>query len=504
MTLMNAMYSGSSALTNMGSAMSVIGNNLSNTNTTSFKRSSTGFEDILAQTVGTTVASGANQIGNGVAVSVIKQDLTQGAFEYTGIVTDMAIDGDGYFMVKDYSTSSEGAVYYTRAGDFGIDITGDLVTNSGLVVQGWELNEDGDRLGEPSDINLSSIHTASEPTSVVDVAVNLDSTAEAPADAYDPNDPTTYNFSTTVQVYDSTGDGHNVEIHFVKLDEATYGYNAWAWHAVVQSTELQTADQAASGVELTAVDDPDLDGYADEYGVHVEEVQTNASYTAGELIFTSAGLLSEEGSTPITFNWGGGSAGQQILFNFGDAIGTDATGRDSDSTNDYSGYDRASDSTTYLEFTDNAVEADVDFTGSDGTVQYAAGFSTLNISQDGFPAGFLEQISVDEYGKIYGSFTNGLVKPLYQISLATFSNEDGLSQIGGNLYAETYVSGQRIQGTAQSGRFGSVISHSLEQSNVDMSEEFVSMITVQRGFQANSRIVSVVDSMLEELINLKR
>lgn len=527
MSIMNAMFSGSSALSNYGNAMSVIGNNLSNANTTAYKRSTIAFEDILAASVGSNEATGTNQVGNGVAVSSITQTSKQGSFEYTANVNDIAIDGAGYFVVKDISADERVSTFFTRAGDFKQDLEGYLVTNTGLRLQGKELDESGNPVsGASSSINLSKSKIPARASSTITLAVNLNAEATVPVDAYDPTDTSTFNYSTTVRVYDSVGAGHNVEIQFRKIDG-----NTWDWFPVVSSSELDSAYQHASD-SLTAVnlqmdtndadadtitkeylaDTADTDGdsigateYAQDLGGTVRAKAATATYTPGTLKFTESGVLMSEGSTPITFNWGNNVAPQEVLFNFGGAVGTDASATQYyDSTNDFNTYDRDSTSATYLKFTNDTVGGDKGNTGTDAAVQFATGHSTLKIQQDGFPAGFLERLAVTNEGKIMGSFDNGQVKPLYQITMAKFPNAMALEQIGANLYAETYKSGNPVLGNAKSSGFGSIRSHSLEQSNVDLSEEFVKMISIQRSFQANSRVVSVVDGMLEELVNLKR
>ncbi|MBF0282903.1 MAG: flagellar hook protein FlgE [Magnetococcales bacterium] len=500
MSIMNAMFAGSSALANMGNAMSVIGNNLSNANTVGYKGSSVTFEDILSQTIGVNAAQGSNQVGNGMRVGSVAQSFKQGAFEFTSTVTDVAIDGTGFFIVKDYAGNNQVSTYYTRAGDFKRALDGKLVTNTGFVVQGLTLDTEGDPIsGAMTDIDLSGTKVPSQPTSTVNVSVNLDAEASIPTATYDPTDPDSYNFATSLRVYDSVGAGHNIEVQFVKTAS-----NTWEWHAVVDSTDLEGAANKHGVNNLTAVDDTDLDGTTD-FGTHVRTQLAGAVYTHGVMTFTSAGLLQNEGSVPMTFNWDNGVAPQEVIFNFGGAMGpTLGSTHLYDSSNDYRTYDTDSSSASYLEFTDSSLKDDVGLTGQDGTVQFAAGFATLKISQDGFPAGFLERLSVNPDGKIIGSFDNGQVRPLYQLILASFPNESGLDQIGSNLFVETFKSGSRIMGTPQAAGFGNINSNSLEQSNVDMSDEFVRMISIQRSFQANSRVVSVVDGMLEELVNMKR
>lgn len=511
MSMVTALYSSASALSNYGNAMGVIGNNLSNNATTAFKGSSTSFTDILAQAVGSTPSQGTNQLGNGVSMSAISKNMEQGSFQYTGVVTDMAVDGDGFFVVKDYSNSEEhGASFFTRAGDFVMDKDGDLVTKGGLRLQGVELTSDSEPVGSPKDVSIGSVKSSSQPTSVAKVSVNLDSSASAPSGAYDPVDPSTYNFSTSVRVYDSLGNGHVVELHFIKTAD-----NTWTWHPVVTSSEMSSGyanTDALSAVDLyvpiapaaTAgtipVETTALGGEAYALTAH----PTTGDLCVGQLVFTPSGALKTEGSRPITFNWGQGADPQEILFDFGDALGATAADN-ADSTDDYIDYERDVNSANYLQFVGRAAKTESRFqTGTEGSVQFAAGFATLKLEQDGFPAGYMERLSVDAEGKIFGSFSNGQVKPLYQLVLANFPNPNALDLVGHNLFAETWTSGQALQGYPTSGGFGSVVSQSLEQSNVDMSEEFVKMISIQRAFQANSRIVSVTDGMLEELINLKR
>lgn len=243
---------------------------------------------------------------------------------------------------------------------------------------------------------------------------------------------------------------------------------------------------------------------------NVVSAPSDALYSHGTLHFTPAGFLASEGSAPVTFNWeytdplsgATSTVPQTVLFDFGDAIGMEEVHQDS--TNDYSNYSKDEGSTDYLSFTSMALTADTDNTGTDATTQYAAGFLTKGIAQDGFGAGYLEAITFDENGKLYGSYTNGQVRAIYQLALATFANEGALEQMGGNLYRETFVSGQAVMGPPNTGMTGAIQSYALEQSNVDMADQFVDMITVQRGYQGNSRIISTTNSMLDDLMNIIR
>jgi flagellar hook protein FlgE len=588
MSILQAMFSGSSALINFGEAMTVIGNNLANANTTSFKASSTSFQDVLMQAVGRQGSGIETQVGTGVGLSAISQDMAQGSFTPSANVTDLSIDGTGFFKVRDLSfddasvdsTGKPEDTFYTRAGGFKKDVNGDLVNAGGLVIQGWELDEDGNQLsGGEGDINFTAFNIVDPTaTTLVEVGANLDSSTTAidQSVTYDPDDATTYDFATSVRVIDTTGTGHVVELQFRKLplaveatargdngnnsisfdlseaatvdltftpvnggtaiessyslqsgnnaisienlgleDDTLYNIshvvtdssnavstpilsnmigddgveeiigedsdNLWDWHVVVQTDELDVTQQG--GGTLTALD---------QTSSNVKAAADNANYTTGRLQFDLSGRLDQEGSTPITFKFSG-SETQEILFDFGDASGTLG-----DATNDFS------KATLDIVYGDAELASDVGNTGGLGSKAQALDFSTNALSQNGFPAGYLDQLAVASDGTISGSYTNGQTKDLFQVAVVDFQDSTGLKQVGSNLFAETIESGTPLVGTAETGRLGSIISFSLENSNVDMSTEFVRMITIQRGFQANSRIITVTDGMLEELIALKR
>ncbi|HIJ83901.1 MAG: protein of unknown function DUF1078 domain protein [Magnetococcales bacterium] len=615
MSIIQAMFAGSSALTNFGEAMTVIGNNLANANTTAFKASSSSFEDVLIQTVGSQGNGASTQVGTGVGLADVRQDMSQGSFSASANVTDLSIDGKGFFMVKDVTLDSKSAVdesgrpmdtFFTRAGGFTKDKKGDLVTSGGMVLQGWELDEDGNQsAGGLTNLNLAKfVNVDPTATSHVKVGANLDASTQAKdiSTKYNPEDPSTYDFSTSVRVFDTKGTGHNVEIHFRKLPMAIpstttggdatkkirfdigdptgkafvegqevkvpvsftslkdnteilgeYAYkvtkadvgkktistelkvsdikakadgkapalldgvryklkaeaptggtmtvsnvtgddgvseikgvdndNTWEWHTVVQSSELDLKQRGANSTTLTALD---LDK------TNVKAAPDGASYSSGRLVFDNQGKLVQEGSPPIKFQFLGAET-QEILFDFGDAIG-----KQGDATNDFS------KKTLELTYSDTTLASDIDNTGADGCLQVTSGFATLRLEQDGFPSGYLDKLAVNQKGEVIGNFTNGQSKKLYQVALVDFDDETSLEQVGSNLFAETVASGLPRVGEPTSGRLGEILSYSLEQSNVDMSAEFVRMITTQRGFQANSRIVTVTDGMLEELLALKR
>ncbi|RMG57189.1 MAG: flagellar hook protein FlgE [Deltaproteobacteria bacterium] len=427
MSLMTSLFTGISGINANGIALSVIGNNIANSNTVGYKSSRTIFGEVLSQTLG---GSSSMQIGRGVNVQAVEALFTQGSFETTSNPLDMAIEGDGFFILRD----PNGAIFYSRAGQFHVDKDGNIVNPEGLQLQGYLISQSG-QLGT---INVASINSPPNATTRVDISANLDS-REVILPAFDVNNPdNTSNFSTSLTVYDSLGNSHLVTVYFRKAVEAPTG-NTWEWYAVVPGTDT------VSGVA---------------------EVQAQ-----GTLDFDNTGALVQE--SPVTyplggFNFSGGAApNQAIAFDFGQSITEGGS-------------------------------------GVDGTTQFGAPSSVLFQNQDGYTAGSLYSLVVGNDGIITGVFTNGQTRDIAQVALARFIAPTALAKVGRNLYSESAASGQPIIGTPGTSGRGSLISNSLEMSNVDLADEFVKMIAAQRGFQANARVVTATDDLLTELMNIRR
>lgn len=469
MSLSSSLFSGISGLTNLGNAMQIVGDNIANVNTVGFKGSSFTFQDLLSQSIST--LSGTAQVGRGTALGDIYANFEQGSFESTSNATDLAIGGDGFFVLNEEGTDS---LYYSRAGSFSFDENGYLTNPDGLVVQGWELDENGDDVGSITDIVLTSFTSAPEETDEVEVIVNLnadgndnttgsddalsniwDGTAESPIGE------NSYEYQTTLLVYDSLGSTHEVTIYFDK-----------------------TATD--NSYEFVVTCSPD------------EDARTGASGN------TWAGLLAEG-----LINFDSAGAVTDIDMNTIDPSDGSATTLD-EATDLTDGY-----FTFQPEFSSgNALDVQLNFgtyydgtswvNGSLSTTQYASASSTTYESANGYGAGDLESVTVDVDGVITGSYSNGQLIPLYRVALAKFQNTQGLFKEGGNLYSETRESGSAITSKPGTNGLGSISASSLEQSNVDIADELVKMITTQRGFQANSKIITTTDTMLETLINIKR
>lgn len=414
--MIKSLNTGVSGLNANATAMGVIGDNIANVKTVAFKSNSVTFSNLLSQVIE------GRRAGDGVRIWDVATSFAQGAPETTGNATDLAITGNGFFVVRDPT----GTPHYTRAGQFSLDKDGNMVNPDGLIVQGKPVTEidpeTGElRLGGVEDIRVSTDTSPPQPTTEVRLTMNLDA-------------ETTTNYETALTVYDSLGSPIQLRVT-LEPDPASTN---WNWTATVNPTVL-----AAPGDPTTPV----------VVGNGTLSFDANGNLTTtdnGEINIT--GLAT--GAEDLSITW------------------------------------------RYLD----------DETGlSDGAITgYASESSTIKNEQNGFPSGSLQRIAVDEEGVVAGIFSNGEITPLYRISLANFSNYQGLTGEGDNLYAASLSSGEPTVGEAGAGPFGTIAAGSLEMSNVDLSSEFVNLITTQRAFQANSKVITTSDEILAELMNLKR
>ncbi|MBE3518693.1 MAG: flagellar hook protein FlgE [Firmicutes bacterium] len=412
--MMRSLFSAVSGLRSHQTRMDVIGNNIANVNTTAFKASRVTFQEIFAQTLrgataptaGATGRGGSNplQVGLGVNLASIDTIHTPGNLQPTGKSTDLAIEGNGFFVVKDGER-----IVYTRAGNFDRDAWGTLVDSEGRKVLGWAA-VNGVLPPDRGAGNLTSITIkvgemmpASATTTVV-WSKNLD--AEAPAGT---------SRTIAVPVYDSLGRVQNLLVTFTK----TANPNEWQWSC--------DWDQPPS-----------------------------QNIGSGTIQFDTSGAVSGGGIATLNPFTPPGAATMTLTFDF------------------------------------------------NGLTQVAGPTTAEPSEVDGSSTGTLESFAFDTNGVISGFYSNGRSRILGQIALADFDNPGGLQKVGKNLFVESNNSGKAKIGAPDTGGRGRIAPSALEMSNVDLAEEFTQMIITQRGFQANSRIITVSDEMLQELVNLKR
>lgn len=380
--------------------LNAISNNIANSGTVGFKSGRAEFSALYAESQPL-----------GVGVSAVTQSITKGgSISSTGTALDLAINGNGFFMVRD----SAGTTAYTRAGYFGTDSAGNLVNNLGMYLQGYPVDANGTlQVGTISNLTISSGSIPAKATESIDFTANLDARAEVPATSpFDPKDNTSYNNSYTTQVYDSLGREHTLNQYFVKTGE-----NEWEVHYYMDDKPVTSGG--------------------------VDQVQ--------KLTFNSQGILTNpSGSVPLT---------------------ADIAGAES-------------------------ITIDMSY---NGTSQYGSDFSVSKNKGDGYASGERTGQAIDEDGSVYATFSNGERLLQGQLVLANFTNPNGLQSQDGTTWAQTASSGAPLTGTPNSGLLGSIVSGALESSNVDLTSELVGLMTAQRNYQANTKVISTNDSMMSAL-----
>ncbi len=401
-----ALFAGLSGTVAFQERLDVVGNNIANANTVGYKEGRATFQEALYETLqggrsgaGATIG-GANpmQIGSGVALGSVMVQHTQGSLEPTGQPLDCAISGEGLFALQD----GEGACY-SRDGSFCLDDTNTLVASvSGRRVLGWTADANGSVITtgrlSPLSFNLGQL-SPPEPTGSATARGNLSRSA-ATGDS----------IATTISVYDSLGEAHEVELTFTR----TANLGEWQCNATC-----------------------------------------GASIASGLAQFDGSGALTAGGTLTVNLALtNGATTPQPVAFDLSEVT------------------------------------------------SLAQAHSVVIDSQDGRPAASLVSVEMADGGLVAGRFSDGRIRTLGQVALASFSNPAGLRHEGGNLFTEAASSGVPEIGAAGSGGRGGVVARNLEMSNVDLTRSFVEMITTQRGFQASTRVIATANEMLDEVVRL--
>ena len=497
--MLRSLFAGVSGLRNHQTRMDVIGNNIANVNTVAFKAGRVTFKEGFAQLLqGASRPPGDQgginpiQIGLGSQIGSIDQIYTQGNIETTGQTTDLAIQGDSMFVVRKGNQS-----YYTRSGNFQLDADGRLVSpTNGFVVQG-QMFQNGVQQDGIADIRLPfGQKVAAQPTTTTRVAGNLNASAPAIAgfditNAQNRADYPNAWTETSIGVFDSQGTKRDVKVQFWKTDA-----NTWQWRldptsaTVSQSVTVAggnvtvpnpNGDQVTVGRIVTATGQV-FDGSKATVSGSTVTIDPSTGIADGDTVTVEYSLLPTAG--------GAGVNGGTLTF--------DSQGN----------LDPTASDPMQLQFSvpgADAVTVALDTgTGANGLTQYATTSTAVLRDQNGYTAGQLQNFSIDRYGLITGFFTNGTTSPLAKIVLADFNNPAGLLRVGDNMYQESANSGSAVLGYALEGSQSMITSGALEMSNVDLAQEFTSMIVAQRGFQANGKVISTSDEMLQELMSIKR
>ena len=549
----SALWIGTTGLSASNKQLDVIGNNLANANTIGFKCSDASFASMLSQSLsgGTSM-----QVGQGVGVAAVTTQFAQGSFQSTGNATDVAIDGTGFFIVKN---PKEDLTYYTRAGSFYINKDGDLADTSGYLVQGHMIDSSGKESASMTNINLTGRKSKPQETTEFRLGLNLNVETE-------PTDATNY-FTASQSIYDSTGQKHSLTVRF---DRAVETQRLWYLSAQIDDGDsvipekgcwMEFDDEGAlvtdktrqilagDVVYTTAAHDTavtkdtlfgtlyDKDGAAYNLSTGKTIVYSGTDHdgnAVAEQTFTiAAGNTIADLLDDIETNFGGSDKVEANLVGGRIVLIDRVTGKSSldlvfdgvKSTAEVAVFGTPSFTNPLGQVGNEDLEkADIDFDfssqneswGKDGIItwdltsdkapeitSYALDSRVTSSSNDGYPAGLLSSIDISANGIIQGFFTNGQQQELARILTASFTNNGGLFKVG-SYFTETAESGAPTVGNPSEGGMGKLQSHSLEISNTDVAREFIKMIAAQRAYQSNSRIITAADEMLQELMNIKR
>jgi flagellar hook protein FlgE len=411
--------------------LEVSGHNIANAATNGFKQSRAEFADIYATSIQDVSATSA---GRGVRVSRVSQQFGQGNIDFTSNNLDLAINGEGFFVLEDVA----GNVSYTRSGAYTTDRNGYVINHNGDHLQVFAPVGDSFtdfNTGETIDLQLPTLSGSPSPTNTVDAAVNLSASETQPILAFDPSNGETYNHSTSTTIYDSLGAAHTMTVYYVK----TAAPGEWDAYTYVDGTGL------ANNVTPNGV----------AYPPAAPEPASLTFDSAGALI-PSTGDVSATGTVTYTaYPPGGGAAPIDLTFDYAN------------------------------------------------TTQYGTDFAVNNLTQNGYTAGRLSGVDIDNTGVVFARFTNGQSLALGKVAMAKFNNPQGLRQLGDTSWAETFTSGDVQLGEAGTSSFGLFQSGGLENSNVDIAEQLVNLITAQRNFQANAEVITTADAVTQTIINMR-
>ncbi len=482
--------------------LNVTGNNIANAGTVGFKQSRAEFSDVYAASV---LGTGKNPQGSGVLLSNVSQQFNQGNINYTQNALDLAINGNGFFQV-----SNNGALSYTRAGYFGTDRDGFIVDNFGYKLQGYPVDGSGNlQNGVIGDMRVQTTNQAPKATSAINTTFNLNSalstpttwqatydgvindpvtpevqalmdqyyadqgivtpTADEAASArrdaaltlagatFDPTDPTTYNSSTSLNIYDSQGNAHVLTQYFVKTDA-----NTWDMKVLVDGRNPADPAQEPpqpyvmgltfdSTGKLTGVDN----GGSTLFSVSPDLKVTLNSATAADPNGGWVPAISNGGNPPTWTANGALANPAGIVMDFSQAT------------------------------------------------QFASSFAVNSVAQDGYTTGELAGLEIDDTGVIFARYTNGQSKVQGQIVLANFANVQGLTPVGKTQWVQSFESGEPVVGTPRSGTLGALQAGALEDSNVELSDQLVNLIVAQRNYQANAKTIETESAVTQTIINLR-
>jgi flagellar hook protein FlgE len=418
-------YTSLSGLQASQTDMSTISNNLANSATNGFKRSTVQFADVMASSL----ASNPNKlVGSGVTVQGTQQQFSEGNLIQSDSSLDLAISGDGFFAVKPQSGNGS-EVDYTRNGSFLVDANGNVTDSQGSMLQVYPVDGSGTVVASGADslIDLKLPETSGTPVATQNVSLdlNLNSASSAPANStFDRFDPTSYNQSTQTTIYDASGNAETLTNYYVKNGPAdASGNTTWSVYSYVGDTQLTQGGSTAP---------------------------TTLTFDSSGTMTSPTGATSFDSFTP-----NGSTTAQPLTLSFA------------------------------------------------GSTQLSSPFNLNATTQDGVSVGQLSGVTVDNTGIVKASFSNGASQVLGKVAIANFSNPTGLLQKGSGYWQATGISGTPKYGQANQNGYGSLMSGTIEGSNVDITQELVDLIAAQQNFQANAKALDTSNQIAQTIFNIR-
>ena len=536
-TMFQSMYVGTTGMKAHSERMQTIGNNIGNVNTHGYKSSRMLFGTLMSTDLpgrgnGQNSYVIQNQQGLGVGISSTMTNFKEGSFISGNANTDIAVGGRGYYSIVNPKTN---LTYYTRAGNFRFDLDGNFVTPQGYRVQGYAWDDARQDISDTvSDIRLPmeqrTIHGETmnlvvnrpTPTTQVTMFTNIDSSelerSEDPDNPFfsmglqwrgneknsdgsrkEPLDTDQYLYRSAIPVYDDQGNMHEVSVYFDKAN-------------------VSNAKGGDIYYEFVVGCDPDQDGRANTRGTSGAGL-----LMMGTMTFTGDGRLKEvvsysldgNATDPLNLsNWnaspfsgdGFPTFDASFIASNGTTAGQQTIGMNFGITNKQANWDAPSGTNAAMvgHNPDRLPTIDNKIIAAFTATAFSGSMTTLSQSQNGYGEGFLQNIHLDIDGNIIGRFSNGNSQVLGQVALSTFTNDYGLRREGGTMFTATPEAGTVKTGHPNTGHFGVINQKTIEASNVDLATEFTSMILTQRGFQANSKVITTSDTIMGQLINIKK
>ncbi len=486
--------------------LDVTSNNIANVATTGFKKSRAEFADVYTRSI---FANAKTIVGSGVQTASVTQQFSQGSIENTDNTLDLAISGEGYFVL--HADGSEENIY-TRAGNFQVDAQGNVVSTNGYSLQVYSVDDNG----EVSSLSLASTKnlvvptdggTPAETTKVTSSmslnsseellkkgALTLDRTAgtitedqsKVPAN-FDPENPETYSHTTSVPIYDSLGNQHTATYYYVNADKLTITDDAGkkstltAWQVYVGIEKLD--DDGNTTMEMVNLSKTDIN--STNLTLDTKYVHTDASGQKDTRDVTSGVILFNSSGEPVDYN---GNKLKAISFT------TQYLGEVGDDD-----LDGSPDGASVLIGVNDYQQVTFEF---EELTQVSSPFDVSKLVQNGSSKGQLTGLDIGDNGLVQATYSNGVIKKVGMIAMATFSNSQGLSKLGDTCWKQSINSGEAVASRPGIGTAGFIKSSSLESSNVDLSASLVDLITAQRNYQANSKALEAASAIMQTILNV--